>query len=263
MRDQFATLSRDRLTVDYLVLPASLFKVPTMAALLCGLLFTYGPLGIFLLYGTLFMENIMGASPLQVVAWYVPMALGGCIISTFGGLVLHLVPGTVLIVISGISWIIAPLLLAITPSGGGYWRYIFPGMLCATIGIDITFNVANVFITTSLPQSQQGLAGSVIMLLLHLGIAICLGLADIVNTFTVRLGSRQSYHMVFWFGVGCASIALVIMFFFVDIKKAKSGLTVDERDEIEAAAKREDVSMQNNHPKSSRDGKYSRDVREP
>jgi MFS family permease len=225
-----------------------------MSALVIALFFTYGSLGIFLLYATFYMEQVMSASPLQVVAWYVPMALGGCLISTFGGFVLHLLPGTVLIIISGISWIIAPLLFAIAPQGAMYWAYIFPSMIFATIGIDITFNVANVFITTSLPQRQQGLAGAVIMLLLHLGIAVCLGFADIVNMFTVaRLGLRQSYHAVFWFEVTCASTALVILFFFVDIKKARSDLTVDEREEMEAAAKREDASRPNTGP-VSRDG---------
>jgi MFS family permease len=123
------------------LLPASLFEVPSMPALIIALFFTYGSLGVFLLYATFYMENVMGATPLQVVAWYVPMALGGCIISTFGGFVLHLLPGTLLIIISGISWIIAPLLFAIAPEGAPYWAYVFPAMICATIGIDVTFNI--------------------------------------------------------------------------------------------------------------------------
>jgi MFS family permease len=175
----------------------------------------------------------------------VPMALGGCIISTFGGFVLHLLPGTILIIISAIAWIVAPMLFAIAPEGALYWPYIFPSMICATVGIDITFNVANIFITTSLPRKQQGLAGAVIMLLLHLGIAVMLGFADIVNTYTVaRLGLRRSYHAVFWFEVACAAFALTILVFFVKIKKAESELTVDERAELEysngAAVERED-----------------------
>jgi MFS family permease len=220
------------------LLPASLFKVPSMPALVAALFLTYGSLGIFLLYATFYMESVMGATPLQVVAWYVPMALGGCIISTFGGFVLHLLPGTILIIIAGTSWIIAPLLFAIAPASANYWAYIFPSMICATIGIDITFNVANIFITTSLPKKQQGLAGAVIMLLLHLGIAVCLGFADIVNTYTVaRLGMRKSYHAVFWFEVACAATALVILILFAKIKKAESELTVEEREELEAAAR--------------------------
>jgi MFS family permease len=124
------------------LLPAWLFKAPHMSALIIALFFCYGSLGIFLLYATFYMEQIMGASPLLVVAWYVPMALGGCIIGTFGGLVLHLLPGTVLVLIAGVAWIVAPLLFAIAPDNANYWAYIFPSMICATIGIDITYNVS-------------------------------------------------------------------------------------------------------------------------
>jgi MFS family permease len=50
------------------LLPASLFKIPQMTALIIGLFFTYGSLGIFLLYATFYMFEIMGGSPLQIVA---------------------------------------------------------------------------------------------------------------------------------------------------------------------------------------------------
>lgn len=74
------------------------------------------------------------------------------------------------------------------------------------------------------------------MLLLHLGIAVTLGFADIVNTYTVdTLGEKKSYQAVFWFEVACAAAALVIMILFVKIKKAESELTFDEREELEAA----------------------------
>jgi MFS family permease len=233
------------------LIPASLFKVPCMPPLVVALFLTYGSLGVFLLYATFYMENIMRASPLQVVAWYVPMALGGCIISTVGGFVLHLLPGTILIFISGISFIIAPLLFAIAPEGAMYWAYIFPAMICATVGIDITFNVANIFITTSLPRKQQGFAGAIIMLLLQLGIAVFLGFADIVNTYTVAsLGLRRSYHAVFWFEVACASTALTILVLFVKIKKAESEFTVEEREEMES---RETVSTEGSKQQEKND----------
>jgi MFS family permease len=222
---------------EHPLLPSSIFKVPYMPAFMVALLFTYGSLGIFLLYATFYVQDIMGASPLQVVAWYTPMALGGCIISTVGGFVLHRIPGTMLVILAGTSWIIAPLLFAIAPLGANYWAYIFPSMICATVGIDITFNVANIFTTTSLPQRQQGLAGGVIMLLLHLGIAVYLGFADIVQVYTREsLTLQKSYQATFWFEVACAAIALAILVLFVKIPKAKSDLTVEERAEMEAAA---------------------------
>lgn len=216
------------------LLPSSLFKIKCMPALTFALFLTYGSLGILMLYATFYMQNIMGATPLQVVAWYTPMALGGCIIATVGGFFLHLIPGTILIIIAGISWIISPLLFAIAPRGANYWSYIFPSMICATIGIDVTWNVANIFITTSLPRAQQGLAGAVIMLLLHLGIAVCLGFADIVHSYTLEdLGLQGSYRAVFWLEVACAGAALLVLVLFVKIRKAESELTVDERAELE------------------------------
>lgn len=219
------------------LLPASLFKVKCMTPLVCSLFLTYGSLGILMLYATYYMQTIMGASPLLVVAWYTPMALGGIFISTFGGLILHLLSGTILICVAGTAWIIAPLLFAIAPINANYWAYVFPSMICATIGIDITFNVANIFITTSLPRKDQGLAGALIMLLLHLGIAVCLGFADIVNIETLpSLGPKKSFQAVFWFETACAAMALVILVLFVRVRKAESALTADEILEMEEEA---------------------------
>lgn len=110
-------------------------------------------------------------------------------------------------------------------------------MICATIGIDITFNVANIFITTNLPSAQQGLAGGLVNTALHLGVVSLVGLAD---TIQVSVGHRSSllrgYKAVFWFGFGAAALALVLTGLFVRVDKAKSDSTVDEKRELEATA---------------------------
>lgn len=115
--------------------------------------------------------------------------------------------------------------------------------LLATIGIDITFNIASIFITTSLPRARQGLAGGLINSILHLGITFCLGFSDIIQAETVdRVGLFKSYKAIFWFGVAAASVALFLMAFFVKIEKAKSDLTADEKRELEQAALKEQQS---------------------
>jgi len=139
------------------------------------------------------MQDILGASPLQVSAWYSPMCVGGILISVLGGYFLHLVPGTVLVVVAGLGWIVPAVLFAIAPLGANYWAYVFPSMICAIIGIDITFNVANIFITTNLSSRRQGLAGALINTLLYLGIAVLLAFAGFVQTETAHLGLRRSY----------------------------------------------------------------------
>ena len=215
------------------LLPFDLFKVPHLPALFLALFFSDGVLGIFLLYATLYMQDIMGATPLQVSAWYVPMCAGGCIISVVGGYILHLLPGTVLMLVGGGAWVGNSLLFALAPEGANYWAFVFPAMIFATMGIDIIYNVANICITTSLSQSRQGLAGALINSLLYLGIAALLAFADIIQTATVSSGLKRSYQSVFWYQLACSALALIIMIGFVRIKKAKSELTTDERAALE------------------------------
>ena len=218
------------------LIPFDLFRVPYLPALFIALFFLDGCLGIFLLYATLYMQDIMGGTPLQVAAWFVPMCTGGVIISVTGGIVLHLLPGTLLMLIGGAGWMVTSLLFALAPEGANYWAFVFPAMIGATIGIDVTFNVANIFITTSLSQSRQGLAGALINSLLYLGIAFLLSFADVTQTETAHLGLKRSYQSVFWFQLACVVLSLVIMIGFVRIRKAESDLTADERAAIEVEA---------------------------
>ena len=161
------------------------------------------------------------------------MCIGGLILATIGGLILHLLPGRILLLISGICYILSVLLFAIIPTNPNYWAYIFPAMVCATAGIDVTYNVTNIFITTSMPKARQGLAGALINSMLFLGISFFLGMADLAVTQTAGKGQRQSYKVAFWLATGVAGVGLIVMFLGVNIGKAESGLTVEERDELE------------------------------
>ncbi|KAL4799594.1 major facilitator superfamily-domain-containing protein [Aspergillus venezuelensis] len=227
------------------LLPGDIFAVKYMKPLAIALLFLYGSLGVFLLYAVLYMTDFMGATPFQIVAWTVPMAVGGLILSCVGGLIFHLVPGTILLVISCIGYLGSGLFFAVIPLGGNYWAFVFPAMICGTIGIDISFNLANIFITTNMPKARQGLAGALINCTLHMGIAVMLGFADIVHSETGDLGDWKSYKAVFWYQVALAGVGLVVVCLFVRIREAKSELTVDEREALaaEAAMRREGESI--------------------
>jgi MFS family permease len=235
------------------LLPADLFENRRLAPLVVALMLLYGTLGIFLLYGTFYFLDIMGATPLQVVAWYTPCALGGLILSLLEGFILHLVPGRSLLIISGFGAIGAQLMLAVVPVGGSYWAYIFPAMVFATIGIDLSYNLMTVFITTTLPSSRQGLGGGLLNSVLQLGIALCLGFTDNIQSYTrEEVGLRRSYKNTFWFGVAAASLSLILMTIFGKVPKAKSDLTADEKAELTREATRESAAE-----RSSRRGSRS------
>lgn len=161
------------------------------------------------------------------------MAIGGLVLATVGGFTLHNLSGTILLIVSTVGYVISVLLFAVMPSKPNFWAWIFPAMLSATVGIDITYSVSNVFITTSLPKHQQGLAGALINCLVFLGISFFLGFADYVTSSTSRLGKKASYQATFWFAVGCAGFALLVIVVGIRIDKAKSDLTVEEKRELD------------------------------
>jgi MFS family permease len=215
------------------LLPASIFITSCMTPLLVALFLLYGTWGIFSVYGTLYFQDIMSASPLQVVAWYAPLGIVGLLISVLEGFILHLVPGRLLLVISGLGAVGSQLLLVFVPLVGSYWAWIFPAMVLGTIGLDLSTILMTVFVTSTFPSSQQGLAGGVINAVLQLGVALSLGVADIIQTRTVgHDGLAQSYKNTFWLGVGAAALSLFIMVIWGRVPKATSGLTADEKEEL-------------------------------
>jgi hypothetical protein len=187
------------------------------------------------------LENILNLSPLLVAAWYVPFGMGGLLLPTVAGIFLHSISGSVVLAVSSLGWIGAPLLISFLQSSDDYWKLAFPAMLCATIGIDITYNVTNIWITTSMVESRQGLAGALINSLLFLGNSFFLGWGDVIQS---RMRDHQgkslqeSYQITLWYAAGLAVVPCCLYAIFVRVGTAKSDLTADEkkalRQELEA-----------------------------
>ncbi|KAJ0425019.1 major facilitator superfamily-domain-containing protein [Aspergillus carlsbadensis] len=220
-----------------------IFKVKYMSPLFIALSFSYGVFGIYLFYASFYIEDILGKNSLTTALYFAPMAAGGLILATLGGFTLHLLPGKLLLLISGAGYLASMLLFALIPSQNpNYWTTIFPAMIAATIGVDIGYSVSNIFITNNLPQNRQGAAGAMINTIVFVGISFFLGVADLVVAETEQLGREGSYKAAFWFGVGCSGVAVFILV-FVKVGRAKSGLTVEERIEIQRSMATGDVEV--------------------
>ncbi|KAK0704521.1 major facilitator superfamily domain-containing protein, partial [Lasiosphaeris hirsuta] len=216
------------------LLPFDLFAPKYMKRLTVSLFFAYGVFGIFLLYASVHISEYMGASALQTATWFAPMAGGGIILATAGGFTLHLLPGRVLLIISGLGSVASVLLFALMPNDANYWAWVFPAMVGSTVGVDITFLVSNIFITTNVPRRRQGLAGGLVYCVLFVGISFFLGLADMaVAEETRRRPDGWGHKVAFWFATASAALSLLI-FATIKIGKAESEMTVEERERREA-----------------------------
>lgn len=215
------------------LLPGDLFAPKYLRRMVFALFMSYGAFGLFLFYSSFYFELVVHISPLLTAVWYLPMIIGGLIIATVGGFTLHFIPGKILLLLSGTANLVCALLFALMPADPNYWAWVFPSIICATLGIDITYTVSNIFITSNVPSHRQGLAGALINSLLFLGISCCLGFGDLAVGQTSHLGLRKSYQTAFWLGVGISALA-TIMYCFINIGSAKSDLTVEERQQLES-----------------------------
>jgi MFS family permease len=190
----------------------------------------------------------MHTSPILTAAWFTPLAVGGMVLAMIGGLVLHIIPNKILLIISTLGYILSALLFALIPdpetSGKStsfiYWAYIFPAMIAGTIGVDITFNVTNIFITTAMPRRHQAAASGLINSLLYLGIAFWLGIGELAVSATVqskgghdKIDDRSQYQIGFWtaLGLAVASLCLVIT---IKMGSAEAAMTADEKAAMES-----------------------------
>ncbi|KAI1820715.1 major facilitator superfamily-domain-containing protein [Xylaria intraflava] len=233
------------------LLPSELFKPKYMKRLCAGLFCSYGVFGLYLFYASYYLETVLKTTPLQTAAWFIPLAAGGFFIAVGGGFVLHILSGRILMIISSAGYLLSCLLFALLPEQSGnnpstsfiYWAYVFPAMLAGTIGIDIAFNVTNVYITTAMPRRLQATAGALLNSLLYLGIAFWLGIGDLAISTSLQsrgkaaLDLRHQYEIAFWTGVGLS----VLGFLFtvtVDFGRAEAQMTADEKEGLDAAGER-------------------------
>ncbi|RSL85273.1 hypothetical protein CEP52_016203 [Fusarium oligoseptatum] len=189
------------------------------------------------------IEEVLKVSPLQTAVWFAPLPSLGLVLALISGFILHLVPGRIMMIISGLGFLASVLLFALMPETSGskwraYWSYVFPAMLCSTIGVDIVFNVTNVFITTSQPRRLQAVAGALCNSLLYLGIAFWLGVSELAVSAAKevrridKMDRRQQNQIGFWTATGLASVSLILVF-TIKLGQATAELTADEKIELQ------------------------------
>ncbi|KAF2164900.1 hypothetical protein M409DRAFT_67605 [Zasmidium cellare ATCC 36951] len=222
------------------LLPFDFFKPKSVKALSMACLCFYASYGVWLYESAQFFQSPEltgtpnGIQGVTLAAWYTPTAIGGLLLCALSGAILHRAPVMLLFFISALAWIGAPLLLALCPLPVNYWAFVMPSMLCATIGIDLTYTVSVVFLTAVSPQRYQGLAGAVGSILINLAMSFSLSISEIVakkaeSDVVVPAPSSPDYEeasfrhiswpfqAAFIYAAVSAGAGLIISIFFVRI----------------------------------------------
>lgn len=181
-------------------------------------------------------------SPILAAAWYAPMLAGSIILAVMGSMILHLLASEVLLFLAGTAFLFSVLLFALVPAAYqsanavAYWAYIFPAMCCGTLGIDLAFNVMNIFITTAMPKRDQAAVGALTNTLIYLGSSFWLAISELVVS-TARNWKQNDFPLVeqyktsFWLGVGLTGLAMCLAI-TIRMGTASADLTSDEKETL-------------------------------
>lgn len=185
-------------------------------------------------------ESVKG---IMLSLYYTPMAIGGIVFCIVGSSLLHIVPIKILLLISGLAWIAAPLIFAVGPVPLNYWSEVLPSMICGTLGIDLTFVIAAIFLSSSQPLKFQGVAGAVSSTLVNLAMSFSLPISLIVKEAAadrVAGGSKDptlwGFRAAFFYGAASAACGMLVVIFFVRI--SRSVFSGEKKHEDEEASPR-------------------------
>jgi hypothetical protein len=138
---------------------------------------------------------------------------------------LHVVPGHWILTASMVCFGLGPGLFLGQQPSTMYWALGFPAVSLSTLGPDMSFAAAAIFITSSVPRSYQGSAGSLLVTVQNLTSAIFTSIADSIGVRVDPLDDGSvgldGMRAIWWFGFGCAMVGALITAALVRIPKAE------------------------------------------
>lgn len=183
-------------------------------------------------FSTLYLQQVLGYSPLVTGLAFLPMTFTIMAVSTLGSRLVNRV-GTKPMMVAGMAFLtVGMLLLARIPVDGSYLTDLLPGFLLFALGLGFTFVTAIIAGTSGVSDEEQGLASGLVNTSQQIGNA--LGLAILVAVAAIgadALGGGRSaevlvggYRWAFLAGAGLSVFGGLV------------ALLVVRRDECEKAA---------------------------
>jgi MFS family permease len=189
---------------------------------------------------SLYMQEVWKWSPLITAVHLLPMAIMGIIVNIIAAFIMHKVSNKVLILTGCFGFVLSFTLIAVNTVHSSYWAFCFPSFLLAVVGADLEFNVANLYVASSMPKHQQSIAGSIVQTITKLCQSVGFGIGTAVFNAVGRTAKTggywdketKPYSAVFWFATAASGISILFaVFLTVGTQGGKEKEVEDEGDE--------------------------------
>ena len=181
--------------------------------------------GAWQFYAIQFWQRYQGATPLTTSLYILPNAIVGVLAAWIVSKTLHVVPGHWIFAASMVAFGLGPVFFLPQKPTSSYWELSMPGVALSTFGPDLSFAAATIFITSSVPRSYQGSAGSLLLTVQNLTSAI---MTSVAGSIGLKVGQSPSGEVdldgiraIWWFGLASAMIGALITITVVRIPKAE------------------------------------------
>jgi EmrB/QacA subfamily drug resistance transporter len=188
----FAFVLRERRVAEPLF-PLGILRIRGLAAADATQLMAFAGFVSMFFFLTLYLQNVLGFTPIQSGSAYLPVTAG---IAIAAGVSTRLMPraGTRPVLVTGAAVAAAGMfLLARVPVPGSYLTDVLPGLVIMSIGLGAVFVTATAAANSGVPAEQAGLAAGLVNTSLQLGSA--LGLAIFSAVAITRTNHLLAAHL--------------------------------------------------------------------
>jgi EmrB/QacA subfamily drug resistance transporter len=164
------------------LLPLSIFRVRGLAAADATQLIAFaGFLAVFF-FLTLYMQNVLGYSPIQTGAAYLPLTFGVGIAAGISSQLLARTGTRPLIVVGSLIAASGVYYLSRIPVHGSYLTDLLPGMMIMSFGLGAVFVAVTTAANAGVPAEQSGLAAALLNASQQVGGALGLAIFSAIAT---------------------------------------------------------------------------------
>lgn len=161
--------------------------------------------GVVIFLTTLYLQRVLGLSPLQVGLGFAPVTLAIAVISSYIARIIERLGLRTTLFIGTLLMTVGVVLLAFVSADGSYLTHALPGLMLVGVGSGFSYAPSMIAATTGVAEGEQGLASGILNTSLQisgaLGVAVLVsvavaatGEADIPTAEALTVGYRVGFR---------------------------------------------------------------------
>ena len=202
------------------IMPPSIWSVTGFPGVLASIALGWSSFGVFMYYTVQFLQVIRGESSLSTTAMLSPLVVFGLIATVSVSQLYGRVPAHYLLMAAMVCFCAGNALIATMPVDQTYWTQTFLATVITPFGMDISFPAASLIVSNTVPNTQQGVAASMVNTVINWSISLGLGIAGTVESEMLKRGQTglEAYRGALYTGIALSGLGIIVTLLFCRVE---------------------------------------------